>query len=380
MNRSIALDLLRGVSVLAVIVLHTSHHAIGRGIPLFDDFLWPVIRHFYLGVQLFFVISGYCIMGAVDSAARDSRPLMTYIRRRIHRIYPPYWFSLILLIVLGGMTVCIARITWWEVFPLTGTDWLLNVVLLQQLFGAPNASLPYWSLSVEVQFYALMAVCLLLPKWRSQWLVVISGLNILGMWQVPHLITGTALAHWAEFACGIAAYSIRHPIGFQRGLHWQLWAVTAMAILVGGCASHQIYVENGEFVLPIKQAFCLLFGIVMVFMQRAEQVARPSSISLGLAWVGTFSYSLYLTHMPVASRVFNFTGRFMVLDGLRWCFVAAIATLLQFAVGWLFYRLCEARWLNPGADRREARGVPEAIRTVISGGHPVRSGDPLLRL
>lgn len=380
MNRSLALDLLRGVAVLAVIVLHTSHHAIGRGVPLFDDWLWPVIRHFYLGVQLFFVISGYCIMGAVQSAERDARPIMTYIRRRIRRIYPPYWFSLILLIVLGGMTVFIARKTWWDVFPLTGTDWLLNVVLLQQLFGAPDASLPYWSLSIEVQFYVLMAVCLLVPKRRSQWLVAVSGLNILGMWSVPHLIAGTALAHWAEFACGIAAYSFRHPQGFQRGLHWQLWGVTALAIFVGGCSNSRIYIDNGEFILPIKQAFCMLFGAVMLLMQRAETTARPAMMSRGLAWIGSISYSLYLTHMPVASRVFNLTGRFMALNGLRWCIVALVATFLQFAVGWLFYRFCEARWLNSASNRHSVPVVPAIRSSAIASGNSVRSSDTLIRL
>lgn len=380
MNRSVVLDLLRGVAVLAVIVLHTSHHAIGHGVPLFDDWLWPVIRHFYLGVQLFFVISGYCIMGAVESAERDAKPIMTYFRRRLRRIYPPYWFSLILLIVLGGMTVFIARKQWWDVFPLTGTDWLLNVVLLQQLFGAPDASLPYWSLSIEVQFYVLMAVCLLVPKWRSHWLLAVSGLNILGMWSIPHLIAGTALAHWAEFACGIAAYSIRHSLGFQRGLHWQLWGATALAIIVGGCSSSRLYIDNGEFILPIKQAFCLLFAAVMILMQRAEGAGRPAMKSRGLAWIGSISYSLYLTHMPVASRVFNLTGRFMPLNGLRWCIVALIATLLQFAVGWLFYRFCEARWLNSASNRHSIPGIP-AIRSIaIASRDPVRPSDNLLRL
>lgn len=379
-NRSIALDLLRGAAVLAVIVLHTSHHVIGRGVPLFDDWFWPVIRHFYLGVQLFFVVSGYCIMGAVESAQSDASPIMTYMRRRIRRIYPPYWFSLMLLIALGGMTVVIARKAWWEVFPLTRIDWLLNVVLLQQLFGAPDASLPYWSLSIEVQFYVLMGVCLLAPRWRSQWLVAVSGLHILGMWLVPHLIIGTALAHWAEFACGIAVYTIRHPQGFQRGLHWLLWSATALTIFVGSCSSSQIYIDNGEFILPIKQAFCLLFGVAMLFMQRAEASFMPTMMRRALAWIGSISYSLYLTHMPVASRVFNLTGRFLALNGLSVCLVTFVATFLQFAVGWLFYRYCEVRWLNPSSNRNSASVLPAATSLVIASGSTVRPGDTLLRL
>lgn len=378
-QRSVVLDLLRGIAVLAVIVLHTSHHAIGRGVPLFDDLLWPVIRHFYLGVQLFFVISGYCIMGAVESAQRNSSPLSTYIRRRVRRIYPPYWFSLIFLVALGGMTVLIARKTWWNVFPLTASDWLLNVVLLQQLFGVPDASLPYWSLSIEVQFYALMAVCLLKPRWRCAWMFTLSCLHIVGMWHSPHLLAGTALAHWAEFACGIGAYSFLHPRRFRRGLHWQLWGLAGVAMAVGGCSARQLFIENGEFILPIKQAFCLMFALGLVLLQRTEFMSKPFPLSMGLAWIGTFSYSLYLTHMPVASRVFNLTERFLALNGLRWCFVALIATILQFLVGWLFYRFCEAKWLNPTSSRSTASDMASEGRARVANGLSVLPGDPVLQ-
>ena len=58
------------------------------------------LRMMYLGVPIFFVISGYCIAASADSSRRKGDSPWTFLKRRFWRIYPPYWASLVGLIAL----------------------------------------------------------------------------------------------------------------------------------------------------------------------------------------------------------------------------------------------------------------------------------------
>ena len=371
-DRLALLDCLRGVAVLAVIALHSGGHGLRSNDHFFAYAIWPVLRHGYLGVQLFFVISGYCIMAAAVSVQSDKTPLRTFIRRRVRRIFPPFWCSLGLVIGLGLLTVIVAKKTWWSIFPLNALDWLWNILLLQGPFNAPDASMVYWSLSIEVQFYGLMAIAVVAGRWKAVWLLGLSGLYLSWVWQPWFRIGGTALAYWPEFASGIAAYLAVNWRVWGRSLPAVLWGLSAAAILVGWQTSPVVFAADGEFATPYKQLFCLLCGLGVWGGHCFEGSGRPFVCLRPLAWIGTISYSLYLTHEPVATRVFNLAGRLFDLGGLRWVPVAVLASIAQLLVGWLFFRYCERPWLNRSsrAARRSvdmANPATPAVTKVIVG-------------
>lgn len=345
-QRVVSLDVLRGLAVLAVMLLHSGEHARGQGVPLFEELLWPVLRHGYLGVQLFFAISGYCISGAVDSALRNPTPLRTYCARRVRRIYPPYWASLVLAIGLGLVTVVVLKRSWWSVFPLSPLDWLLNVLLLQGPFGGPDAVLVYWSLTVEVQFYAIMALCVLFPRGKSVWLLALSVFYAYWAWRPSLPIGGTPLAYWPEFACGIAAYAAHHPRGFLPGTPWALWGLSALAIILGLTHMTEPFSVDGELATPLKQLFCLGCGLMIWRLRNYESWIARSRLLMVISLVGVISYSLYLTHVPITTRVFNLAGRMNWSVGPKWYAVAVFSGVLQFGIGWLFYHFCERPWVN----------------------------------
>jgi peptidoglycan/LPS O-acetylase OafA/YrhL len=361
-DRLALLDCLRGVAVLAVIALHSGGHGLRSNDHFFSYAIWPVLRHGYLGVQLFFVISGYCIMAAAVSVQSDKTPLRTFISRRVRRIFPPFWCSLLFVIGLGLLTVIVAKKTWWSIFPLTELDWLWNILLLHGAIGAPDASMVYWSLSIEVQFYGLMAIAVVAGRWKAVWLLGLSGLYLWWAWQPWFPIGGTPLAYWPEFASGIAAYLAVNWRVWGRSLPAVLWGLSAAAIVVGWQTSPVVFAGDGEFTTPYKQLFCLLCGLGIwgghCFKGSECQLVwlRP------LAWIGTISYSLYLTHEPVATRVFNLAGRLFDLGGLRWVPVAVLASVAQLLVGWLFFRYCERPWLNR-SSRSAKRSVDLADLT-----------------
>ena len=206
------LDALRGIAILAVMALHFTERVNSSGNEFIRDFLWPVTSHGYLGVQLFFVISGYCITAAMYATSKKDAGLRLFLQRRVRRIYPPYWCSMVLVVVMGAATCVLMRKQWTEVFPLNLSDWGLNVVLLQMPFGAPDASEVYWSLSIEIQFYLLMALCLLKIEWTESFLILITIVSMLLLGfpiysKVGAIsVAGTIFTYWPEFACGIAAY------------------------------------------------------------------------------------------------------------------------------------------------------------------------------
>src|ERR1041385_8984713 len=97
--RYYSLDMWRGIACLMIVVFHATFYAREAvhptgGLP--DKFL-GLAGKLFIGVPLFFVISGYCISAAADSARRRQNTVPSYFRRRFRRIYPPFWAA-----VAGG--------------------------------------------------------------------------------------------------------------------------------------------------------------------------------------------------------------------------------------------------------------------------------------
>src|ERR1700757_449030 len=87
-----SLDFWRGVACLMVVVYHSSFYVAGKG-QLHGGIrlAFTGIEYMWLGVPLFFVISGYCISSTCDSIRRKRHSARTYFWRRYRRIFPPFW-------------------------------------------------------------------------------------------------------------------------------------------------------------------------------------------------------------------------------------------------------------------------------------------------
>ncbi len=151
-----SLDGVRGIAVLSVLV----HHTIGTGIPagawpLLDRFVISVAAYGYLGVDLFFVLSGFLITTLLLIARRKPHYFSNFYWKRAFRILPPF------LLAIG--------ILW-------ATHLISNAYALLSLFFVANFALmlhvrsdgPFWSLAVEEQFYLL-------------WPVIVRKINIRGI-------------------------------------------------------------------------------------------------------------------------------------------------------------------------------------------------------
>ncbi len=184
--RYLTLDAWRGLACVLLVIFHSTMHLpkhaqVGDGWS--DRAGYALLRlttFFNVGVPIFFVISGYCIMATLDARRRKGEGVGIYFWRRFHRIYQPYWIAL----SLSALTILvIERYCWPRLFTrsaflmtspvrLDGWEWLGNLTLTESFrFHLTGGQARYlvghaWTLCYEEQFYAVAGLVLFLAPNR----------------------------------------------------------------------------------------------------------------------------------------------------------------------------------------------------------------------
>ena len=276
MKRLTEIDALRGVAAVAVMAFHYTF----KYDELYHFAVKPPIQveYGYLGVNLFFVISGFVIFMTLDR----TRVPLDFVVSRASRLFPAYWTAIILTTV----------VTHWLGLPGKEVSWavaFLNFPMIQQLFSIPLVDSVYWTLLVELLFYAL-AFSLFVTHSLHRVFPVLSALLALRLvywasatfahvdlpWRISQLLILDAIPF---FALGIVAYrQTRDPSG-RRGGNITM-AVFAIVVLAATDSPLIALVGAGCFV-----AVWLAAAGRLPFLQ-----LRP------FVWLGTISYPLYLLH------------------------------------------------------------------------------------
>lgn len=319
-------DHLRGVAILGVLVHHVHSHT-GMGIPYLNAFGG------LLGVQLFFVLSGYLI---ADSAARH--PLSSYAWHRILRIFPAYWVAYLFVGFVGQ------RIAWTQV-QADPASFLLNLANLQQLdpvalidFDALSVS---WTLTVEVLWY-LLAPWVVWAGRQRPWAVL--GFLLAGStgW------TWLASAGELDFLFVQRFSEVEHAHAPRQLQIFVQAAFPAQALHFGWGALLYFYRDRLPSVptwLPWAVAFALL-ALLPIYIGRTPfdhlisgagmaacvlAVLKLPPIELApLRWTGQVSYSIYLLHFPIIVYCHHKFGHLgaanLIVIGLL---IAVCATLMH---------------------------------------------------
>lgn len=335
-SRYETLDAWRGIAAIAVL----AYHCVNTLVPPDRSWLSDVLWQGWLGVYLFFPISGYCILAASTSAAGSD--VGTFLARRWRRIFPTYWASVI---VAVGAVLTFAPLSRGSAAVLLepGAGWVAIVTLTQGLAGMPDAVNPvYWSLCYEEQFYLVIAACLLAPaRWRRELLLAVTLLAaVSSVGPIARVLPrGTFVDYWLNFAVGLSVFGWFSQ-AYGRG--WALLQLGAAAVVT---------FLTGRLDLAVSVAFAVVLLVLRPF-DRA--IAASAPIGLCSA-VGLFSYSLYLTHVPVAGRVINLAKRFGAAGSPWWPAAALVGAAVAIAFAWSFHRLVERRFMNaPSGQSRLA--------------------------
>lgn len=361
------LDVWRGVACLMV-VLHHSGFALRwdetSGAPWRQVVVW-FVRQMDLGVPLFFVISGYCIAASMDGNQARRKSPWAFLRRRLKRIYPPYWGALLVFVLatwsldqygLSRLHDGANSLKLLSPGALHHAQWLGNVSLTEtwrpKVWGGPETEVYTriaWSLCFEEQFYLLCFLTLLVASRRLFGaLAVLSG-AILSFrvfaydagW-LPNY-QGMFLQLWHEFAVGLAVYwrlVIAQSTRSRRAIELCLVALLAIGVASGFRSTW----------------VAALFGLALIGLRDFDQDAmRPAWLG-PLRACGRRCYSIYLVHLPVCTIGNELMVRLGVVDFRARVFLTIpVVSLAAVAFGFAFFSLVESRFLNPPSD-----GKPQA--------------------
>jgi peptidoglycan/LPS O-acetylase OafA/YrhL len=309
MKRIPELDGVRGLACLQVLLLHYVAHqaALGEG--------WlvrPVARLLgmgWMGVDLFFVLSGFLLGGILLDQRQSPNLLPVFYLRRACRILPIYfaWFAILLLLmqVPAVAQLCDSPVPSWS-FALQ----LQNIFMVaHQSWGPPWMSAT-WSLAVEEQFYLLLpAIICLCPSCWLPWLLAVLVLSSVACrvvlswcWPEDMFAPYMLLPCRADalFLGVLGAWGLREPrlAGWLRERVWLLRGVT----LLLGMGVYFVLGRWGIDSSRIKEAgytwIAAFFLSLLLLTLHDRRIARVFRWRPLMA-LGAISYGVYVVHFPI---------------------------------------------------------------------------------
>lgn len=355
------LEGMRAIAALVVVINHIYaeiypvHYGVLPSPPLGFLSYFMVLGH--LSVTVFIVISGFCLMVPVaNNGGRMRGGFTRFIQRRARRILPPYYLALSLSLLLI-MTVLGQKIgTHWDTaIDIRTSDIIAHYLMLQNIFGTGRINYVFWSIATEWQLYFTFP--LLIYAIRRGGLAH-TLLTVLVVGYALQLALGDT--RWARanlhyvgfFALGMGAASVAlDPLMSFTKRHVAVFAGTigVCALVVLGFMAHWGW-ENAPsqflyYDLPTGLAtFCLLLIAI--------RAGRDNLVQRLFGWrplvaIGTFSYSLYLMHVPVIVLLLQYVLHPLGLRGdLGFLVMATFGLAVILALCYLFYLVGERPFLN----------------------------------
>ena len=294
-------QLLRGLAALLVVMTHGRYALQGSpSYPLAEQLL----RHGGLGVDLFFIISGFIMCYSTAGGAGGGGEAARFLIKRLARVWPVYAVVIVLsvFVLYGGSAYFhspLNRMTFWHTLGMLPAD----------PRAAPYFSLTLpvaWTLAFEMYFYLLYAASLLFRRWR--WLA-------LGAWVLATVIVlpqargavGLDVGRDLGYRLGYMAivsnpYVLEFVAGAAIGwLYLRPWArlrspVVAWHALGLGAMFALWAIYGGLAGTPGPAGYGWPLALMVLCMALATKTVRIAVPPLFL-WLGSISYSLYLTHL-----------------------------------------------------------------------------------
>lgn len=329
------IGVINGLRAVAALAVAWGHFVAGQG-----KFLSLSGKYGYLGVDIFFVISGFVIPWSLHRARYVLRDYPRFLLKRNLRLYPPYLASIAVTILATNFVLApvlhVPRIT------VTGRDLLLHSAYLNDLVGVPWINVAYWTLAIEFQWYLLVGLML------------------------PLLANSRKLARLAGIVAMTIAY-FAFPYSRLVSLHLPIFLIGVFVF------------QYRARLIGLREMFGLILVMVLAMLGPLGWIAAVVSVSTGLLIalsafqnralerVGDVSYSLYLLHLPIGVGVIGCLSHWLPYSGRYIGVLDVIGLVASGGAAWIMYQIIE----KPSQDMSSAvrfahRGMEPATGPAIA--------------
>jgi peptidoglycan/LPS O-acetylase OafA/YrhL len=307
-----------------------------------------LVRYGYLGVELFFIISGFVILWSAQGKSATS-----FAISRFARLYPTFWTAMLLTsacyLLLGphapqvsGQDLSLHRL-------------LANATMMPQMFDAERIDGVYWTLELEIRFYFLVFVLLLLQqignieRWLYLWLAVSIWITLRG---APRWVEFFAVAPYGAFFIGGCLLYLIHSSGWTWRRAFSLGIAIALSVMDSLTIRSGFITADAESAWVVPLLVMFFFGLLLltlVFLHRPEKLAPQSGLSYRL---GALTYPLYLTHAAIGRMLIE-----IMLPHIGALLAVLLTSICAVSIAWVLVILVDeparkplARVLFRGAD------------------------------
>lgn len=269
----LSIQLLRGVAAFLVL----SCHAIANNLPA-DNFVKIIADKGWMGVEIFFIISGFIIPYSMYSNNYKVADFGKFFLKRIARIEPPYIISIALMLFLLYINTTSGKYAG-PPFKIDWANTLGHLGYINAITGSPWLNVAYWTLAIEFEYYLILA--LLFPLIVNQ--------NKLILFSTYFIMLSTAFITLPGNGRHILFYLPFFLLGISLFLFKTKKISLPEFFMLSIPAAAAVYILNDVLLLVISIAVLLIIEFV-------------KKVPKAFLWLGTISYSLYLTHGMIITR------------------------------------------------------------------------------
>lgn len=341
------LDGLRGIAALCVILYHHYLFLNQATSMAFSPFLEEVLLKGHLGVQIFFVLSGFVIAYSIRNASLSWEYIGRFFIRRSIRLDPPYWVALTCMI---GATLFFSLVIAKEEKDLFSIGQVFtNLVYLHEFLGFTSINPVAWTLCIELQLYLFFVFVLQGISWlfraknredqqtlfKSQMFAAFFALLLIGSLSYHHSILGQQMESWSP-----------------KGVFFPYWysffiGVACCWRLLGWLSKQWLGIYVCCIVLCLVDTFneqvaaCLVV-VSVIYAVGASGYLEKWTMSSVLQYLGKISFSLYLIHWLAGSNCILFLSkRVGEMTMMKFTMIYLFSIGISILTAHLFYRWIE---------------------------------------
>ncbi|MEO5684466.1 MAG: acyltransferase [Chitinophagaceae bacterium] len=351
------LDGLRGMAILLVLSFHYINNELIHSTGRLGKVLAKLTSFGWVGVDLFFVLSGFLIGSILIRNTGSSRYFSSFYLRRMVRIIPNYYLLLLIFLVILSVPFFKDNyfLTGNNVIPQWSYFAMLHNFYMAYLENMGNTALSVtWSIGIEEQFYIVFPLVVYFVNYK--WLPVILVAAIVAAcflrmgyksW-IPAYVLLPCRMDALSFGALVAWLNHYHDLQVLVKKYFRL----LIAVIAADMAACMYLYLKYEDLGPVKNSlFAIVFAIMLVFALTLKESWYGKILRSNiLVRIGTISYSLYLFHYLILGLFHHMIGnkQGVGIYNTTDLIIAVIAFIVSIIFSWVVFKFLETPMVNWG--------------------------------